>query len=347
MIPISRFSRAAAALLLAVVPLAACAESEVVPADAQELMVIDSMLGPGAVASPPRLVVETAPLAPPRPAAEDSLVFPGEWPRGPQPVNGAILPQRRIVCYYGNPNSTRMGALGEFPKDEMLRRLNEEVENWSLTDPSRPALPCLHMVAVVAQDQPGTAGKFRSIMLDRDVQKVYDWAREAGGIFIVDIQVGTDDIRNILPRFDWILKNPDVHLAVDPEFYMKGGRKPGTRIGTMDAADINYVTKHLAALVREHNLPPKVFITHRFTRPMVTNYRQIELRPEVQVVMHMDGWGAPWLKRDSYEAYVVDEPVHYAGFKIFYHNDTKKGDPLMSPADVLQLRPQPMYIQYQ
>jgi hypothetical protein len=270
------------------------------------------------------------------------------WPvKAPEPLPGAILPDKRIVCYYGNPNSKRMGALGEYPKDEMLQRLRREVDNWNKADPTTPVQPCLHMVSVVAQGEPGTSGKYRSIMLDKDVQKVYDWAKEVNGIFIVDIQVGTDDIRNILPRFEWILKNPDVHLGVDPEFYMKGGQRPGTKIGTMDAADINYVTDYLAKLVREHNLPPKTLVVHRFTRPMVTNYKQIKLRPEVQIVMHMDGWGAPWLKRDSYRDYVVKEPVHFTGFKLFYHNDTKAGDPLMMPKDLLELRPLPLYIQYQ
>jgi hypothetical protein len=270
------------------------------------------------------------------------------WPvRGPTALPGSILPANRIVCYYGNPNSTRMGALGEFPKDDMLRRLKQQVAEWRQADPATPVKPCLHMVAVVAQGEPGTTGRYRSIMLDRDVQKVYDWAKEVDGIFIVDIQVGTDDIRNILPRFEWILKHPDVHLGVDPEFYMKGGERPGSRVGTMDAADINWVTDYLAKLVSEHNLPPKVFVVHRFTTRMVTNTSQIRLDPRVQIVMHMDGWGPPWLKRDTYRDQVVREPVQFAGFKIFYHNDTKAGDPLMTPADMLKLRPVPFYIQYQ
>jgi hypothetical protein len=100
-------------------------------------------------------------------------------------------------------------------------------------------------------------------------------------------------------------------------------------------------------LVKKYNLPPKVFIIHRFTRNGVTNARKIVLRPEVQMVMNMDGWGAPWLKRSSYKSYVVAEPVQFTGFKLFYHNDTKKGDPLLNPKDVLRLHPQPLYIQYQ
>jgi hypothetical protein len=270
------------------------------------------------------------------------------WPvSGPAALPGAILPDERIVCYYGNPNSTRMGALGEFPKDDMLSRLRRQIDEWERADPATPVKPCLHMVSVVAQGEPGTAGHYRTIMRDETVQMVYDWAREVDGIFIVDIQVGTDDIRNILPRFEWILKNPDVHLGIDPEFYMKDGSRPGSRIGTMDAADINYASEYLARLVREHNLPPKVFVVHRFTQRMVTNYQNIRLRPEVQIVMHMDGWGAPWLKRDSYRDFVIREPVQFAGFKIFYHNDTRNDSRLMTPADLLRLYPKPIYVQYQ
>jgi hypothetical protein len=270
------------------------------------------------------------------------------WPvTMPAPLPGAIMPDRRIVVYYGHPRSTRMGALGEFPKDDMLARLRRQVREWEQADPSTPVVPGLHMVAVVAQPEPGTAGHYRTITADAEVQRVYDWAREINGIFFVDIQVGTDDIRNLLPRFEWILKNPDVHVGIDPEFMMKDGTVPGRRIGTMDAADINYASEYLARLVREHNLPPKVLVIHRFTRRMVSNSQDIRLRPEVQIVMHMDGWGAPWLKRDTYRDFIVREPVQFTGFKIFYHNDSKAGDPLMTPADMLELRPIPMYIQYQ
>jgi hypothetical protein len=271
------------------------------------------------------------------------------WPVNcPLPLPGSILPQKRIVAYYGNPLSKKMGALGEFPKDEMLKRLKGEVAKWQAADPTTPVQPALHLIAVVAQGDPGKAGKYRMIIPDKIINQVYDWAKEAGAVLFIDIQTGHDDIRNILPRFEWILKNPDVHLGIDPEFNLIGsGKKPGTKIGTYDAADINYASEYLRDLVRKYNLPPKVFTVHRFTRGGVTNSREIKLRPEVQIVMHMDGWGAPWLKRDSYKDYVVAEPVQYTGFKLFYHNDTKKKDPLMTPQEVLKLNPKPLYIQYQ
>jgi hypothetical protein len=270
------------------------------------------------------------------------------WPvNAPKPLPGSILPDKRIVCYYGNPNSKRMGALGEYPRDDMLRRLQREVQNWTKADPSTAAIPCLHMVTVVAQGDPGPSGKYRSQMRDSQVDSIYQMARSINGIFFIDVQVGTDDIRNIMPRFEEFLKRPDIHFAVDPEFYMRGGIVPGRKIGTMTASDINYVTGEMARIIRENRLPPKVLVIHRFTRNMVQGYRDIILRPEVQIVMDMDGWGAPWLKRDSYRDYVVKEPVQFTGFKLFYHNDTKKGDPLMSPADLLKLYPRPLYIQYQ
>jgi hypothetical protein len=271
------------------------------------------------------------------------------WPVNcPSLLPGAILPQKRIVAYYGNPLSKKMGALGEYPKDEMIRRLKMEVVRWEKADPSLPVQPALHLIAVVAQGEPGKAGKYRMIMPDKIIEDVYGWAKQAGAIMFIDIQTGHDDIRTILPRFEWILKNPDVHLGIDPEFNLIASRKkPGTKIGTYDAADINYVSGYLRDLVKKYNLPPKVFTVHRFTRNGVTNSRKIVLRPEVQMVLHMDGWGAPWLKRDSYKDYIVSEPVQYTGFKLFYHNDTKKGDPLMTPQDLLKLNPKPVYIQYQ
>jgi 2-hydroxychromene-2-carboxylate isomerase len=271
------------------------------------------------------------------------------WPvKFPPPLPGSILPAKRIVAYYGNPKSKRMGVLGEYPKEEMLRRLKVEVDKWEKADPSKPVQPALHLVTVVAQGEPGKAGKYRMIMPDKVVNEVYDWAKEAHAILFIDIQTGHSDIRTILPRFEWLLKNPDVHLAIDPEFNLIGsGRKPGSKIGTYDASDVNYASAFLRDVVKKYNLPPKVFIVHRFTRNMVTNARKIEVHPEVQMVMNMDGWGAPWLKRDSYRDYIIREPVQFTGFKLFYHNDTKKGDPLMTPQQLLKLVPAPVYIQYQ
>lgn len=285
-----------------------------------------------------------------RPGAGKNPIFAKEqkwYPQMPQPMDGSILPCNRIVVYYGNPASTKMGALGQYPRDEMLQRLRRQADQWQQADPGTPVVPGLHLIAVVAQGDAGPSGKYRTQIRDAVVDSIHQMAKSINGILFIDVQVGTDDIRNIMPRFDEFLKRPDVHFAVDPEFYMRGGVVPGRKIGTMYAADINWVMDHLTQIVQQNNLPPKVLIIHRFTRGMVPDVENVRLRPEVQLVMHMDGWGAPWLKYDSYRDYIVRHPAQYTGWKNFYHNDTKKGDPLTTPQDLLQLWPEPLYIQYQ
>lgn len=270
------------------------------------------------------------------------------WPvRGPQPLPGALLPNHRIIAYYGNPLSKRMGILGEIPPEEMVARLEKVAAEWQAADPTTKVLPALHLVATVAQGSAGRDGKWRMKMNDSLIAKVDAWAKQKGWLYFVDVQVGLSTLREELPRMRWILEQPHVHLGIDPEFSMKDGTPPGKKIGTFNAADVNYAIDFLAQIVREKKLPPKVLIVHRFTRGMVTGYRDIRLDPAVQVVMQMDGWGRPALKISTFRAYVQSEPVQYTGFKLFYHNDTKGGQPLMRPGEVLRLWPRPYYIQYQ
>jgi hypothetical protein len=271
------------------------------------------------------------------------------WPvKGPAPLPGSILPGHRIVAYYGNPLSKRMGVLGELPPDSMLAHLDREVAAWKRADPSTPVQPALHLIVVVAQGSPGRDGKYRLRMADSLVERVASWAATRNALLFLDVQVAKSTLREELPRLEQFLKRPNVHLGIDPEFSMKHGEKPGTKIGTMDAADVNYASSYLADLVTANGLPPKVLVVHRFTRPMLTNAEQIRLDPRVQIVINMDGWGPPVLKRDSYHDYVFMHPVQFTGFKLFYHNDLKKkGSTLMTPADVLSLTPKPLYIQYQ
>jgi hypothetical protein len=141
---------------------------------------------------------------------------------------------------------------------------------------------------------------------------------------------------------------PEVHLGIDPEFSMKTGIRPGKVVGTYDAADINYAAEYLANLVRENNLTPKILVIHRYTEKMVTNYKLIKPLPEVQIVMDMDGWGGKSKKIGTYNNFIYPQPVQFTGFKLFYKNDIlTPGTVLMTPADVLKLRPKPIYIQYQ
>lgn len=278
-----------------------------------------------------------------------SSTTPKLWPtKTAVPNVGAILPFKRIIAYYGNFYSTKMGVLGEYPPEVMKQKLRAEMDRWQAADPATPVVPAIDYIVITAQGSPGADGKYRFRMPDSEIQKAITLADEMHGIVILEMQVGVSTLRTELPLLEPYLKRPEVHLALDPEFSMKSGAKPGTEIGTFDAADINYAAQYLAGLVQKNNLPPKVLVVHRFTERMVTNYALIKPLPEVQVVMDMDGWGSPAKKLNTYRVFVQNQPVQFTGFKLFYKNDLKPPSTrLLTPAELLKLSPQPLFIQYQ
>jgi hypothetical protein len=241
-----------------------------------------------------------------------------------------------------------MGILGELQPDAMLKRLEEEVAEWERLDPATPVQPAMHLIAVVAQPEPGRNGKYRLRMDSALVEKVYGWAQRAGAILFLDVQVGQGALKDELLFLERFLKRPDVHLGIDPEFFMHNrakGKVPGQAIGSMDAADVNEASRFLQELVTKHQLPPKILVIHRFTQHGVTNAGRIALDPRVQIVMHMDGFGAPWLKRESFFRYVKKEPVQFVGWKQF--TKRRNDNPPTPKREILRLFPVPLYIQYQ
>jgi hypothetical protein len=241
-----------------------------------------------------------------------------------------------------------MGVLGEYPRKEMLAKLKEEVARWQKADTTVNVIPALHYIVTTAQGYPGKGDKYRLRMPFKEIDKVLDMAKEINAEVFLDVQVGHSTLKEELPLLEPYLKMPNVHLGIDPEFSMKGGQKPGAAIGTFDAADVNYAAGLLENIVKENNLTPKILVLHRFTKAMVTNYNQIKLRPEVQVIMDMDGWGAQARKINTYKQFIYKEPVQFTGFKLFYKNDFREPKSrIMTPEEVLNLKPKPVYIQYQ
>jgi hypothetical protein len=274
----------------------------------------------------------------------------GRWPvkKAPYPLPGAILPYNRIIAFYGNLYSKKMGVLGELPKEAMLKKLHYEVARWQAADPSIKTIPALHYIAVTAQSSPGKLNKHRLRMPFHQIDIIVDWAKPIHALVFLDLQVGHSSVREEVSMLEKYLKMPNVHLGIDPEFSMKNGETPGTKIGYFTAADINDAITILAKVVRENKLPPKVLVVHRFTQRMVTDYRNIKLVPEVQVVMNMDGFGSKILKKSTYLDYIYREPVQFTGFKLFYKNDTRSNtNGLYTPAELLRFTPKPIYIQYQ
>jgi len=271
------------------------------------------------------------------------------WPvKAAYPEYGALLPHNRILAYYGNFYSTRMGILGEFSEEEVLSRLAAEKANWEEADPNTPVIPAINYIAITAQGSAGADGKYRLRMPDSEIDKAVAMANKIDGIVILDIQIGFSTLQEELPLLEKYLALPNVHLGIDPEFSMKGIHPPGKVIGSFNADDMNYTIDFMSDIVKKYELTPKVLIIHRFTKPMVQGYKDVTPTPQVQVVIDMDGWGPVDKKIGTYNLVAYPEPIQFTGFKIFYYNDLKAPSTgLITPEEVISLTPAASFIQYQ
>jgi hypothetical protein len=260
----------------------------------------------------------------------------------PRPVG--VLPQHRILSFYGNPLAKEMGILGEIPPDQMLQRLKQQIAVYSANDSSRPFVPALELVTPAAQGWPGEDGLYRARMKPEVIDQVAAWAEANNTLLILDVQIGLSTVPEEVDALLPYLRRPYVHLALDPEFAIPSGHIPGEVVGSLDASTIDGVVRTLSEVVTSEHLPPKILVVHRFTDDMVTNAWEIaHTDPNVQIVVTMDGFGPPPLKLAQYRSYVHDQAVQYSGIKLFYHHDI----PLLTPPQVLGLDPSPDLVIYQ
>ena len=253
-----------------------------------------------------------------------------------------IIPKTRILSYYGYPGNELMGILGEHDMDALLPLLQEQGAAYQAADPERPLALAYEVIASVAQADAGDDGNFL-VHIDSDTLDDYAaFCRDNDLLLILDLQFGRDTVQQEL---DWVrpwLEMPHVHVALDPEFAIKEGERPGVDLGTLSADDIAYAQRFLVDLAEEHDLPPKILIVHQFNYYTLPDKERIEPMDGLQFVLEVDGWGPPDDKRETYQV-LTEEPIEYHGFKLWYRQD----DPLMSPADVLALAPTPDIVIYQ
>lgn len=310
---------------------------------------------PAAVAPAPTGAGRAAPTHPPQaalaapgtPTPVAAPAFVAEPVRAATPAldqpPGALLPANRILTYYGHPYDPNMGILGEYPKEELLARLRAEAANYEAVDPTRPVIPAFEIIATVAQRAPMADGSY---LLDTDpavLSEYADFAAANGAIVILDLQIGRSTVAAEIEKVRSLLERPNVHLALDPEFAVAEGQIPGEYIGSLDAESVAYAQRTLAEIVAARGLPPKVLIVHQFREDMIANKMTLAPVPGVQLVIDADGYGAPELKVAVYNILVRDEPIEFAGIKLFYKQDV----PLLTPAEVLALSPPPDVVIYQ
>ncbi|NCN05511.1 MAG: hypothetical protein GW949_07760 [Spirochaetales bacterium] len=286
-------------------------------------------------------VVDSAPPPPPPAPAlvnlEDHEVLePLTYP--------SILEQNTIVGYYGNPNSNRMGILGEYSKAALAERLIQTAAAYDEVNGDRGVIRAFHLIfATVWAD--GQSGRLSPALI-RDYIR---FAQDNGMVVILDHQIGIGDpeqsFREMLP---YLLEGP-VHLAIDPEWRTT---QPGEEIGWVYAEEVNRLQEIMDDYLQENGVTERrMLLVHQFHPKMIQNRDEVRTDyPLVDLVLNADGFGPPALKVSSWRHSVLAENIPLKGFKLFYPKPWKTFGtdiPLMSPAQVMELVPQPVYINYQ
>ena len=273
------------------------------------------------------------------PAEAPKPPAPPELPRGGR----SLFPEHRVVAFYGAPQNDELGALGIGTPREAGRKLLRQTRAYRRG--GRKLLPAMELIGVIASNAPGADNDWSYRQTHETVRAYHRAARRIKALFLIDIQPGHADWMEETRYFARWLREPDVGLALDPE-WATPGRKPGTVIGTMDATAVNRVQRYLSGLVRKHDLPEKMLIVHQFTEDMITSKQRLRRDPGVRLVLNVDGFGGREVKIAKYvdfASFTRRRKEFRNGFKLFYKEDTN----LLEPRDVLRMRPRPDLVIYE
>lgn len=269
------------------------------------------------------------------PAASE--VAPAELPRGGR----VIVPRNRVVAFYGAPRDPELGTLGIGSPGRVARRLERQASQYAR--PGRPVLPAFELIATLVTQEAGEEGDHALHEKASTIRRYLRAARAHEMLLILDIQPGYASFVEEARRLRPFLRQPDVSLALDPEWSMEPPQLPGQEIGSTDAATINAVSRYLSGIVRRHDLPQKLLVVHRFTEEMIQSEEQLERHPGVALVVNVDGFGDRANKVAKYRQLARERRPPFSGFKLFYEED----EGLMKPEQVLRLRPQPVIVVYE
>ena len=258
-----------------------------------------------------------------------------------------IFPDHMVVMHYGTANTGVLGVLGETTPAEAARRLEERAAAWAKAS-GRPVLPAFELITSVAQRAPGRDGRYSVGLPHADVQRYVDAARAAKMLVVLDFQPGSARVLDQVKHYEKFLLMPEVGVALDPEWVLKPGQKPGRQIGSLDAATINEVSAYLSNLVSTHRLPEKVFLVHQFKSYMLPDREKIVDRFGLATVFHVDGFGPRHSKRETYDLLSSKDGLIPGGrvvngYKLFIDEDV----PLQDPAEVMAITPRPELVSYQ
>jgi hypothetical protein len=251
------------------------------------------------------------------------------------------------VAFYGHPETTGLGVLGEQGPAETLQRMGEFLEAYAAD--GAQIIPTFEMIAAVAAAGPTDDGDYSFEWPIETYRPWVDFATENGMYVILDLQSGRDDFLTQAKMYEELLLLPNVSLALDPEWRLGPDQTHLNQIGTVTAAEVNTVIDWLSTLVRDNGLPQKMLIVHQFRDTMIQNRQDLKQVPELQLVIQMDGEGgaggeatkdATWNKLTA-----GTEDAHWKwGWKNFFDEDEPGPPP---PENVIRKVPTPVFVSYQ
>jgi hypothetical protein len=264
---------------------------------------------------------------------------PPELPRGGR----SIFPQFRVVAFYGAPQDAELGELGIGKPAQMAKKLERVGRRYRRG--RRPILPAFELISTVASGAPGPDRRYSYRQPHKVIDRYLKAARAAKAILILDIQPGYVDFMKDVRALRRYIEQPDVSIALDPEWKVPEGTIPGQVIGSTTAQDVNRVSAYMSRIVREKQLPQKLLVVHQFTDDMIQNKAALQQPPGVALTLNVDGFGDQPNKISKYNSFSRPQTSRrfHPGFKLFYREDTN----LMSPRQVLRLRPQPELVVYE
>lgn len=264
-------------------------------------------------------------------------------PNQDAPDDGSLLPKYRLLLFYGFPGEATMGILGEYDMQRVLELLRKQAKEYEAADPSRPVKIGFEVIASVAQPEPQTDGSYLLDAPSELLDSYAEFAKANDMLLFLDVQFGRRTAQVEIEGLKRWLDQPHVHLALDPEFKMGEGHIPRETIGSIDAKDVSWAQQYLAELASAQGIPPKVLVVHQFKFSMIQNKDKVAIVPGVQLVIDMDGWGPPDLKRSTYADVITNQVIQFNGIKLFFKQD----EPIMTAEDILKLSPAPDVIIYQ
>ncbi|HZA72808.1 MAG TPA: hypothetical protein VE476_07825 [Propionibacteriaceae bacterium] len=328
---------------VALVLAAGCAQVTVTPPSASTASNPSSSPTASPSASSPSASSPT-PTASAIPSGRDAPTADAEQPTLPR-GGREIFPTYRLVGYAGLTGASTLGRLGTGPLDQRVRELERRAEAY---EAGRKVLPVLEVIATIVQSGPGSDGKYRTRVSDKNIAVYLAAARKRKALLLLNIQPGRSEFLPEAKAYERWLREPDVGVALDPEWAMDPGQRPGRAYGHTTGAELNQTAAYLANLVRRHDLPEKVMVYHQVAASVVRKESGLKPHPGVVQIKSVDGLGPPGPKVNTYRVVNKTTPKHvHAGFKLFFTEDTEGASRLMTPREVLGLKPRPEYVMYE